>query len=117
MPLPALTPWEPTAHHLHKAAQLLGTLRLLRLSHVSNYLELAMKIVPEGLSSDVLPGGSEVIVDFRQVAMIIRPPVGEDCLIPLADHSQATLFTALLDALQTTELANLLAGSTQGPLL
>jgi hypothetical protein len=117
MTLPALPNWEPTAHQLHKAAQLLGTLRLLCLKHVPNYLELAMKIVPEGLSTDVLPGGSEVVLDFHKVAMLIKSPAAEDHIIPLAGHNQATLFAALVEALQTSELASLLDSTSEGSII
>src|SRR2546430_3284166 len=94
MPLPPLNNWDTTAHSLHRAAQLLSTLRLLLFEHGPNYLELPMKVRPEGLSTDVLPGKSEVVLDFKQAAMVVHFADGNTHSIPLAGQSQATLFEA-----------------------
>ena len=117
MPLPILDNWDTTAHSLHRAAHLLGTLRLLRLEHVPNFLELALKVRPEGLSSDTLPGGSEVILDFRQAAMVVRSGSDDARILALTGQSPATLFEALLGALPTTELAALLSDTKTGSLV
>ncbi len=99
MKLPALTNWEATAHSLHKAAQLLGGIRTLFIDPVPNYLELAMAIKPEGLSTGPMPFGGEVILNFRQAAMVYEPEAGRPVAVSLAGHSQVSLFEAVLAAL------------------
>jgi Family of unknown function (DUF5996) len=105
MPLPMLAPWDETAHGLHNAAKLLGVIRVLLFDHVPNYLELAMKVKPQGLSTDVMPGGSQVTLDFKQAAMVVQPANGAATVVPLTN--QADVFTATLAALESSELGML----------
>jgi hypothetical protein len=98
-PLPTLYGWEQSAHSLHQAAQLLGAIRILVRDPVPNSLELAMRIEPHGLSTEILPAGGEVLLDFQRAAMVYTPGVSEPVTIPLADHSQASLFETLLVAM------------------
>ena len=94
--LPALESWEPTAHGLHRAAELLGAIRQLVRERVPNYLELALRIERNGLSTEALPTGGSVRLDFTQAALVYTCPAREEHPIPLAGHSQASLFEALL---------------------
>lgn len=94
--LPALEAWEPTAHSLHKVAELLGAIRQLVRTRVPNYLELALRIERNGLSTEALPTGGSVRLDFGKAALIYICPAGEDHPLPLAGHSQVSLFEALL---------------------
>ncbi|MBC7871570.1 MAG: hypothetical protein H7Y09_12080 [Chitinophagaceae bacterium] len=103
MPLPALTHWDATIHSLHRAAQILGALRLAWVKQQPNYLELSLDITPDGLSTDVLPNGGEVILHFSKAALIYRKDAKTSLEIPLAGHSQATLLEALLEAIQLAE--------------
>jgi hypothetical protein len=107
VPLPSLDHWDTTAHSLQKVGLLLGGLRRLRLDPMPNFLHLGMKIVLDGLSTDVLPGGAEVIADFRRSALAVRQAGGER-MIPFAGHSQKSLLDALLVELKTGELAGAL---------
>lgn len=104
MPLPSLANWDTTAQGLHKAAQVLAAIRLLVLEHSPHYLEFSVKIVPEGLSTDTMPTGGEVILDFRQAAVIVRTAAGLSSTIPLASHNQETLFEEVLGAVNLGEL-------------
>jgi hypothetical protein len=108
MSLPSLANWGMTAHNLHKAARVLGVLRMVRLPHVPNYLEMALKIRPDGLSTDVLPGGSEVLLDFQQASLLVFAQDVQIASIPLAGQSQTSLLKALLSALKSGELADIL---------
>ena len=95
--LPTLTNWEQTSHSLHKAAMLLGAIRQLVRPREANYLELALRIEPTGLSTDVLPTGGNVLLDFTQAALVYTCPHGErHPAIPLTGHSQVSLLEALL---------------------
>lgn len=117
MPLPTLGNWEATAHSLHKAAQMLGVLRMVRLPHVPNYLEMGLKIKPEGLSTDVLPGGAEVTLDFGRASFIARQPGAPDTTISLASQDQGAALTGLLGALKGGELAAVLRGVEESRLV
>lgn len=117
MSLPSLTNWEATAQSLHKAAQMLGVIRMVRLPHVPNYLEMALKVKPEGVSTDVLPGGSEVTLDFQQARFVVRHGSMAPATVPLAGHSQVSLLKALLKELQKGELADLLKDASEDGLL
>jgi uncharacterized protein DUF5996 len=95
--LPALANWEQTSHSLHKGAILLGAIRQLVRPRQANYLELALRIEQGGLSTDVLPTGGNVLLDFSQAALVYTCPHGErHPAIPLAGHSQVSLLEALL---------------------
>jgi hypothetical protein len=100
-PLPSLAKWERTSHSLHEAAMLLGAIRQLTFPRVPNYLELAMRVEPGGLSTDALPGGGVVLLDFVRAAMTYTPKVGAPITIPLVGQSQVSLLEALLIALDT----------------
>jgi hypothetical protein len=100
-PLPSLAKWERTSHSLHEAAMLLGAIRQLTFPRVPNYLELAMRVEPNGLSTDALPGGGVVLLDFVRAAMTYTPKVGAPIIIPLVGQSQVSLLEALLIAMDT----------------
>ncbi len=94
-----------TLHNLHTVARLLGAVRLLVHERQPNFLELGMKIVPEGVSTDTLPRGGEVTLDFRQLALVYQPAAGSAILIPVEGRSQAALLESLLMTIHATELA------------
>jgi hypothetical protein len=96
-PLPPLANWERASHSLHKAAMLLGAIRQLVRSPEANHLELALRVEPSGLSTDRLPTGGDVLLDFAQAALVYTCPDGErHPAIALAGHSQVSLLEALL---------------------
>lgn len=107
MTLPTLTDWMPTASALHRASALLSLIHLLRLPHVEHFIEIAVPPQPDGLSTERLPGGSIVHLNYRDAALIVQAE--ETTRIPLQGHTQASLLAALLDALAQGELADLLA--------
>jgi hypothetical protein len=117
MVLPRLSNLDKTTQGLHKFAQVLGVLRMVRLPHVANYLEMALKIVPEGLSTDVLPSGSEVILNFQKVNLEVHRKGAQNRLISLNSQSQSSLLTALLHELRGNELADLLKDATDEGML
>ncbi len=100
-PLPSLSNWGQTSHSLHAAAMLLGAIRQLVRPRVPNYLELAIRVEPNGVSTDTLPGGGVVLLDFGQAAMVYTSKAGAPVSIPLAGQSQASLLEALLIAMDT----------------
>jgi hypothetical protein len=95
--LPTLTNWEETSHSLHKAAMLLGAIRQLVRPRQANYLELALRIEQGGLSTDRLPTGGNILLDFTRAALVYTCPAGEHHpAIVLTGHSQVSLLEALL---------------------
>ena len=98
---------QPTLQNLHTVARLLGAVRLLAFERKPNYLELGLKITPDGLSTDVLPTGGAVTLDFRRLALVYQPASGDAIVLPITGQSQAALLEALLQALHPRELAAL----------
>ena len=61
---------QPTLHSLHTVATLLGTLRVLTFERQPNYLELGMKVKPEGVHAHrVLVGPGQA---FRLIRILKR---------------------------------------------
>ncbi|MBX3064682.1 MAG: hypothetical protein KF726_16995 [Anaerolineae bacterium] len=104
MSLPPLENWERSIRDLHKAGRLLGALGTLLREHVSGYFELALKPIPEGLTTDVMPLGSSVTLDMRASALTVKTPA-ETVMIPLSGSSQLSLLAAVIDALRPYELS------------
>jgi hypothetical protein len=96
---------QPTLHNLHTAAMLLGAVRVLVFERQSNYLELGMKVVPDGISTDMLPNGGEVTLDFRQLALNYQPADGAAVRIPITGQTQVGLLETLLSTIYANELA------------
>lgn len=117
--LPALSGWEHSSHSLHRAAQILGVIRQFVREHVPNYLELALRIEPSGLSTDRLPSSGLVLLDFAQAALVYTAPDGASVALPLAGQSQATLCEALLEAMAARgdELVSLAGHASYGAAL
>jgi hypothetical protein len=65
-----------------------------------------MKVLAEGVSTDILPSGSEVVVDFKAASLIFRPAYGDEQRFSLVNHTQKSLLAALLTAMKKGEFAN-----------
>lgn len=98
---------QPTLESLHTAARLLGAVRLLVFERQPNFLELGLKITPDGLSTDRLPEGGEVTLDFRRLALVYQPGNGGEVLLPISGESQAGLLEMLLRTIHPRELAEI----------
>ena len=109
MPLPTLENPRVALRPLHQANQLLSVIRFYLLPRDPNYIEWGTRVVAEGLSSDVLPGGSEIILDFDDQVVVVRQPDSAQAAIPINGHSQRSLFGAILAELQKSELAHVLS--------
>ncbi len=99
MKLLPLDNWEPTSHSLHQAAQILGAIRMLTRDPVPNYLELALRIEADGLSTERLPSGGEVRLDFERGVVICAPKDGRAMVVTLSGRTQASLLESILTAL------------------
>lgn len=105
--LPNLENAQPTLHALATVARLLGAVRVLAFERQPNFLHLSMKIVPEGVSTDVLPTGGEIRLDMVQLLLVYCSADGAAHIIPLEGQTQADLLEALLATIYPTELAAL----------
>lgn len=98
MRLPTLANWRTTGESLHRATQIVGTMRAKSIKPLPNYLHLSTTIRPEGLSSGPLPFG-ELRVDFGKAEMVFLPNSGRAVSIALAGYSQASLTEQVLHLL------------------
>lgn len=103
--LPSLDNAQPTLESLHTVARLLGAVRLLVFERKPNFLELGLKITSDGLSTDVLPSGGEVTLDFRRLALVYQPAAGDAVMLPISGQTQTALLERLLATIHAGELA------------
>lgn len=97
--------WKPTITALHQAAMLIGPIHNALFAPRNNYLHLPMFVEPDGLTSQLLPSGGRIRVDFKNAQLLYLRGNGTTVTFAQGDHSQATLFEALLTALKEDELA------------
>lgn len=101
--LPTLDSWQPTADHLHLAAQVLAAARSALVSRQPNHLHLSLQVEPRGLTTGKLPNGAALVLDFGAAALHYEADETGFSL-PLAGYSQSTLATALFYQLATVNL-------------
>jgi hypothetical protein len=99
MKLPALNNWQSTARGLHLAAQLLGGIRMLVREAVPNFLELALRIEANGLSTDTLPSGGSVLLNFDKAALVVSSAKGKASELAINGQTQTSLLEKLLQTL------------------
>lgn len=100
MPLPDLTGTAPTRSALHQAMQVLRAARLLGVEPLPNELEYSTIPTPDGATTGKLSFGGALRLDFRQGAIVYETAAGERFRVPLAGHTQTSLFDAVFDALR-----------------
>lgn len=108
MPLPTLKKWGKTSKTLHQAALLFAPLRSAVAIPEPNHLHLAMNVYPYGLARG-MGQGSELGFDFKRGELIYYSPSGGETTFVLTDHTQASLFEALLATMKQDVLADFLA--------
>jgi hypothetical protein len=100
MPLPALSQWDTTRDSLHRASQIVGLARKAFLPPQPNALHLALFVNDKGLTTGVLPDGSEFTLDFINLRVEMRS--GDTLtLLPLARYHYHALRIALMSAMPT----------------
>jgi hypothetical protein len=108
MPLASLDPFMPTIKAFHRAAILLAPLNSALKPHQPNAQHLPLAVHPYGLRSSYPRGGSAVL-HWQESKLIYYRPSGYMVELPLAEHSQKSLFDALLKAMNEDELKDCLA--------
>lgn len=106
--------WDTTSAALHQAVMLLGPIHNAVFPPRNNYLHLPMWITPDGLSGQTLPGGVEVQIDFREGAVMTERPNSHPMPYYFSDHTQRTLFEAVLADLRKDVLAETFARVPEG---
>ncbi|MEO8396238.1 MAG: DUF5996 family protein [Chloroflexota bacterium] len=102
---------QPTLKNLHIAAIPLKAVRMLTMDRQPNFTHLGLKIVPNGLSTDMLPTGGEVTLDYRQLALVYQPAAGSAKTISIVGQTQVALLETLLQTIYTGELAAIIPHS------
>lgn len=101
MRLPYLFDWTSTRVGLHQAAQVIGAVRAAVATPEPNWTHVALRVVPEGLTTGALPEFGEMMLDFNTQAIVFSPfnhdPVG----FALALHTQQSLAQAVVAGLQS----------------
>jgi hypothetical protein len=97
---PSLIGWADTARGLHRAAQILGAIRMLTREPLENYLELALRVEANGLSSESLPSGGSVALEFAKGVLVVSSASGQRVELPISDRTQAGLLEMMLETLQ-----------------
>jgi hypothetical protein len=115
--LPSLTNWDETAHSLHRATEPLAGITQMIRPHARSWLELALAIRPDGLSTGKLAAGGEIFVNFKRAALIYQPAHGAEVVLTLNGQTQATLFQALLEKIAPDDLQGKLASAPQDKLV
>lgn len=105
MTLPTLENFDDI-HKLHQAAMLFGPINNVTLEKQANWLHLATQPYPEYLIAQKYPKGGQLSLQFKTGTMLYQRPSGEKVTFPLADHTQKSLFEALLSAMQADELSD-----------
>jgi Family of unknown function (DUF5996) len=100
-PFPSLEGWSQTAHSLHRAAQILGAIRMFTGTPVENYLELGLRVEAFGLSSEPLPSGGSVELNFVRGELIVSSPSGQRRPILISGQTQASLLEKVLETLHS----------------
>jgi hypothetical protein len=99
MPLPALSNWGTTRTALHQAAQVVGAVRAAVAAPEPNWAHLGLRVLPEGLTTGVLPAIGELVLDFRTLTILYKPTNQHQVGFALAQHSQISLADAVENTL------------------
>jgi hypothetical protein len=100
--LPNLDGAQPTLRSLHTVARLLGAVRLLVYERQPNFLELGLRVGGNSLSTDRLPGGSEVFIALRSLKLMCH--ANGTTFLDLEGRTQAQLLESVLGAIYFREL-------------
>ena len=95
MPLPTLTGWSSTRDALHRAARVLGALRVASVDAQPNELHRSLSLIPGGVSTGRLGAGATLSLDFATAEVRCTEKHRSRFAVPLIGQSQ----TSLLDTL------------------
>lgn len=96
MPLPTLAGWDATRRGLHRASQVISTLRRALIPPQPNALHLSLYVNRFGLTSGRLPDGSELALDFASGEAVYHTPAGNTHRVRLAGRAPNAVLVDLL---------------------
>lgn len=105
MPLPSLENFDDTIHKLHQALMLFGPINNVTLEKQNNWLHLATQPHPKQLITQTYPQDGELSLKFKTGQIVYKRPTGENVSFAFADHTQKSLFEAILSTMQDDELS------------
>lgn len=105
MPLPALENFEANIHQVHQAMMLFGVINHQTLEKQANWLHMATQAHSYGFVTQTYPKGGRLVLNTDEGAVIYYRGNGENLSFPLKDHTQKSLFEAILSAMAEDELA------------
>lgn len=105
MTLPALQNFEANIHQVHQAMMLFGVINHQTLEKQANWLHMATQAHPYGFVTQTYPKGGRLVLNTDEGAVIYHRGNGENISFPLKDHTQKSLFEAILEAMAEDELA------------
>ncbi len=95
--LPRYADWQAARPILQQAAQILNVVRVADLDPLPNALRHSLQPIPIGATTGTLKSGMKLTLDYTQQVIILdRNQPHETLRLPLADHTQASLFAAVL---------------------
>lgn len=97
MALPTLSDWKSTRDALHQASQVVGAIRVAIVEPLPNALQYSVKIIPNGISSGVLPDGGELKLDFASFNLSYEKDGKTLFHFDASGFNQVTLMTAVLE--------------------
>jgi len=100
MALPELVGWDATRDALHQATQVIGAIRVAMVEPLSNDLQYSVKIIANGISSDKLKNGGELVLDFATGILGYKQDYQLLFAIDISSYNQTSLMTAVLDQLK-----------------
>jgi hypothetical protein len=105
---PSLQTITNTAHELHRGATLLDAVQRLTQPPQPAYLELGLQVLPQGVSTGILPEGGRVVLELSGGCLTYAPSDGRNISLPIHGRSQSDLFADLFGILAPGELADVL---------
>ena len=95
MSLPGLKDWKNTCEALHQASQVIGAVRAAAVVPEPNWIHLGLHVLPQGLTTGMLPSVGELVLDFTTLTILYQPPENDPAGFALAQHSQQSLADAV----------------------
>lgn len=96
MTLPAYADWKEAQPLLHQAAQVLNAVRLASLPPMPNALRHSLRPIAVGATTDRLPFGGTLTLDYVQGAIIYMQGGAESFRVSLQDHTQQALLNSVV---------------------
>ncbi|MEM9953522.1 MAG: DUF5996 family protein [Chloroflexota bacterium] len=106
MSLPKLDNFDSYIHQVHQAIFLFGAIAHQVIPKQQNWLHIATEPYPWGFQTQVFPTGGRLIFNVSAGNIQLQHGDGNTDIFALVDHTQKSLFEAILSAMDGHELVN-----------